>query len=182
MNHFTCTETKVGPVIDLIWAALNVTGAAIAISDEAVEDRDQVIAVGLGWGLVSGAAAFVGLDKTAKCRKAKRLLVQRQMRMTPISQATENVAGVNVTPSQAALSPGDEIQLLASAHGSSGATIPNKVFIWSSSNDAIASVSPAGLVTAHAEGTVAIAARTDSGPGSVVGITRISVLGSDGPR
>jgi len=43
--------------------------------------------------------------------------------------------------------------------------------MWSSSNDAIASVSNAGLVTAHAAGAVVIAANT----GNVVGTARLVV-------
>jgi len=49
--------------------------------------------------------------------------------------------------------------------------MPDRPFLWSSSNDAIASVSNAGLVTAHAAGTVVIAANA----GNVVGTARIVV-------
>jgi uncharacterized protein YjdB len=45
------------------------------------------------------------------------------------------------------------------------------LFAWSSSNDAIASVSSAGLVTAHGPGTVVIAANTSN----VVGTASILV-------
>ena len=45
------------------------------------------------------------------------------------------------------------------------------MFVWSSSNDAIASVNNAGLVTAHATGAVVIAANTDN----VVGTANIVV-------
>jgi hypothetical protein len=46
------------------------------------------------------------------------------------------------------------------------------MFTWSSSNDAIASVSIAGLVTTHATGAAVIAANT----ANVVGIANIMVV------
>ncbi|MDH3459125.1 MAG: Ig-like domain-containing protein, partial [Gemmatimonadota bacterium] len=58
-----------------------------------------------------------------------------------------------------------------SAYNSSGGMVPNKMFAWSSSNAAIASVNNAGLVTAHASGAVVIAANTDN----VVGIANMVV-------
>jgi len=76
-----------------------------------------------------------------------------------------------VTPPEDTLAVGQRVQLFASAHSSSGTAVPNRDFMWSSSNDAIASVSNAGLVTAHAAGTVVIAANT----GNVVGTARIMV-------
>ena len=76
-----------------------------------------------------------------------------------------------LTPSIDTLAIGEQVQLVAAAMSSSGTAIQNKMFTWSSSNDAIASVNT-GLVTAHASGTVVIAANTDN----VVGITSIVVM------
>jgi len=67
---------------------------------------------------------------------------------------------------------GAQLQLVAEAHGSSGAVIVNRPFTWSSSNDAVASVSNAGLVSAHAAGAVVIAANTNN----VVGTVRVVVI------
>jgi len=62
---------------------------------------------------------------------------------------------------------GEQIQLAAAAYNSAGFAIPNKRFTWSSSNEAIASVSNFGLVTAHAAGEVVITANTDNVAGAV---------------
>ncbi len=78
---------------------------------------------------------------------------------------------VVVRPADSRLAVGEQRQLSAMAHASSGALMPDRPFLWSSSNDAIASVSNAGLVTAHAAGTVVIAANA----GNVVGMASIVV-------
>ena len=78
---------------------------------------------------------------------------------------------VVVSPADTRMAVGEQRQLSAMAHASSGALMPDQPFLWSSSNDAIASVSDAGLVTAHAAGTVVIAANA----GNVVGTARIVV-------
>jgi uncharacterized protein YjdB len=69
---------------------------------------------------------------------------------------------VEITPRADTLRAGDSIQLVAKALDGSGGYYINKIFRWSSSNDAIASVSNSGLVTAHAPGTVVIAANADN--------------------
>ena len=85
----------------------------------------------------------------------------------PIDTADQAVVqAVVIMPQLDTLSVGERIQLVASAHSSSGAVVSSKFFSWSSSNDAIASVSSAGLVTAHASGSVVIAARTDNTVGT----------------
>jgi uncharacterized protein YjdB len=81
------------------------------------------------------------------------------------------VQTVVVNPAMDTLSVGEQSQLRATAYNSSGGTIPDEVFRWSSSNDAVASVSNAGLVTARAPGSVVIAANTDN----VVGTASIFV-------
>jgi uncharacterized protein (DUF2062 family) len=69
---------------------------------------------------------------------------------------------VEVTPAADTLVPDEHVQLVARAFEPSGGVFLNKTFRWSSSNDAIASVSASGVVTAHAPGTALIAANTDN--------------------
>ena len=131
--------------------------------------------IGLSWGIFSGAAAGVGFNKSKKCKAAKRALAARRMqdrveRREP-PPADLVVQAVVLNPAADTLRVGERVQLTATAYSSGGVTIPNKPFRWSSSNDAIASVNNAGLVTAHASGTVVIAANTDN----VVGTANIVV-------
>lgn len=177
MDYFACTESNAGPIIDVIWGGLNVLGALIIAGDpDAYDNPGGTIAIGLAWGVLSGSAAGVGFTKSTKCRAAKQQLAERQAQGrqpqvdTPGREST--VQAVVVSPPRDTLSVGQRVQLAAAAHSSSGAAIPNRVFAWSSSNDAIASVSAAGLVTAHGTGSVVIAARTDN----VVGTATVVVV------
>jgi len=181
MNYFTCTESNAGPAIDLAWAGLSLVSGLICAADpDGYEDYSNYdagtcVAIGLGWVALSGTSAIVGFNKTKKCRAAKRQLAERQAQQRfpseeqPVDLIVQSVV---LTPSADTLAVREQLQLTASAYNSSGAVIPNRMFAWSSSNDAIASVSSAGLVTAHATGDVVIAART----GDVVGTASLVVV------
>jgi hypothetical protein len=178
MESFTCTESDAAPILDIVWAGLNVLGAVAAASEPtAYENPDQIVVVGLGWGVLSSFSAASGFNKSKQCRRALQLLAARhgQPPAAPIPAVSPFdvplVQAVVVTPSADTLAVGERVQLVATAHTSSGTVVPNREFAWSSSNDAIASVSNAGLVTAHAAGAVVIAANT----GNVIGTARILV-------
>lgn len=179
MVAFSCTESNTGPVLDLVWAGLNVLGAAAASSDpNYYSDPDLAIGVGLGWGVVSSFSAASGFRKSKDCRRALQQLAARSGRQVPpgtpalAPPGLVVVQSVTLAPATDTLAVGETVQLVATARGSSGAEILNREFAWSSSKDAIASVSNAGLVTAHAPGTVVIAANTSN----VVGTASIVVV------
>lgn len=178
MDYFTCTEGDAGPILDLVWGGLNVAGALVCASDpDAYENSSACIAGGIGWGAISTASAAVGFGKTKKCRDAKQQLAERQAQQrVPAAEEPVDiqVQSVVLTPGADTLAVGERLQFAASAYNSSGTIIPNRMFAWSSSNDAIASVSSAGLVTAHATGEVVIAARTEDvvGTASLVVVAR----------
>ena len=174
MDFFSCTESNAGPIIDVIWASLNVLGALAAASDPDAY-AEGTTAIGLSWGILSGAAAGVGFNKSKKCKAAKRALAARQTqgrveRREP-PPADLVVQAVVVSPAADTLQVGERVQLTATAYNSGGVAIPNQPFRWSSSNDAIVSVNNAGQITAHASGTVVIAANTNN----VVGTANIVV-------
>lgn len=179
MLSFSCTESNAGPILDIVWASLNVLGAAAAATEpDAYENSGQIVAVGLAWGVVSSLSAASGYKKSKECRRALQQLAERNAQRAttvtglPVTGET-TVAAVVISPATDTLSVGEQIQLVASAHGSSGTIIPDRNFTWSSSNDAIASVSNAGLVIARAPGAVVIAANTNN----VVGTAQIVVTG-----
>jgi uncharacterized protein YjdB len=201
LPYFSCTEGNAGPIIDIIWATLNVAAAVVVSTDpEAYVDANTTIAGGLLWGGFSTAAAIVGFNKTKSCREAKRLLAERQVNgglpvatapapvAAPVveanarplastsspshSLAAQQIQSVVVEPAKDSLLVGQRKQLVASAHFSSGVTAALAVFRWSSSNDAVASVSNAGLVTAHAAGEVVVAANTDNVVGTATIVVR----------
>ena len=180
MEYFTCTESNAGPILDVIWGGLNVLAALAAVTGpgpEPIVSRGALVAYSLSWASLSGAAAGVGFSKSRRCRAAKRALVQRQRAQGPGAlrdpRAVEAVVqAVVISPATDTLAIGERLQLMETAHSSSGAIVANRMFTWGSSNDAVASVSNAGLVTAHKNGTVVIAANTDN----VVGTANIVVV------
>jgi hypothetical protein len=181
LDSFSCTESNLGPFIDIMWASTNIIGALVVASDrEAYNNRslfnnaNRAIKTSVVWAMFSGAAAATGFRKTKRCRDARRALAIRQAELRDVGGKTPAgssvVQVVLVSPSADTLAIGEPVQLVATAHGPDGETMP-RMFQWSSSNAAIASVH-SGLVTAHATGTVVIAAKSDS----VVGIASIVVL------
>lgn len=176
MSSFSCTESNAGPILDIVWGGLNFLGALQAASDPgAYANSDQIMAVGFSWTVVSSVAAAVGFDKSKKCRAARAQLAARQQGTPGLVPSVHvgDPAEVVVSPAVDTLRVGERVQLLAVAHESSGAALTGRAFFWTSSNDAIASVSGAGSVVANAPGSVVIAART----GNVVGTARIVIVG-----
>lgn len=73
LNYFNCTEPNTWPILDAIWAGLNGVGALMAMGGDETqfEDPEQTVLVGLVWLGVSGAASYVGFQRTSECRAAK---------------------------------------------------------------------------------------------------------------
>lgn len=94
------------------------------------------------------------------------------------------VANVTISPPTSSLTVGQTATLTPTLTDASGATITGRAVTWSSSNDAIASVSNAGVVTAKAVGSVTITASAEgkSGTASVevksVSVTSVAVTPS----
>jgi hypothetical protein len=81
MNYFTCSEGKIGPTLDLVWAGLSLVGAATYSSDDASSSgvsASSVRAVGGAEALLWGASGIVGYGKVSRCRDAKQDLADRQ--------------------------------------------------------------------------------------------------------
>jgi hypothetical protein len=66
--------------------------------------------------------------------------------------APPQVGAVFVSTPTLTLAVGDSAQLAAVVHSSAGAVMPNEPVTWSSSHEAVVSVSAAGLARAHAPG------------------------------
>jgi len=181
MDHFTCSESNTGPIFDIVIGSLNLVGTiAIAGDPEAygyaADASGAIVATGVVEALILGVSAGVGFDKVKKCRVAQQQLADRlaarARSAAPVAPpGSEIVDSVRVDPASTVLGVSQTVQLAALAFGPGGVVVPPPAFRWSSSNDAIASVSNTGLVTARAQGTVVIAANANN----VVGIARISV-------
>lgn len=78
------------------------------------------------------------------------------------STSSEPASAVTVSPSETTLaSLNEQVMLTATALDGSGNAISGKTFAWSSSDDAIATVDAAGVVTVRGNGTAMITAAVD---------------------
>jgi uncharacterized protein YjdB len=179
MPTFQCTESTMAPTLDVLWGSLNLLGALeIAGNPDQYDNPNGATAFGFAWAVLSAVSAGVGYDRVSKCVAAKRALAERQ---ASASTAPAGGSGnVGLVPIQTVLimggrdtlAVGEQEQFIAKAFDATGTVILGRPFAWSSSNDAIASVSNAGLVTTHATGTAVIAANSNN----VVGTERIVVV------
>jgi len=98
--------------------------------------------------------------------------------VTWAAAATVSVSSVSIDKANASLiGAGDNVQLSAIAYGSDGLTIASdQSGSWTSSSDAVASVSSSGLVTAVAPGEATITfTSNDTTNGTITGTSTISV-------
>ena len=82
-------------------------------------------------------------------------------------EAPTPVATVSIGSSTRALTVGQTVQLTAVGRDDGGNVVPDRVAQWSSDDQLVASVSDAGLVTAHGIGSATIAAEIDGRRSSV---------------
>jgi hypothetical protein len=87
-------------------------------------------------------------------------------------------ATITVTPAAPQLATGSSVQLVAVASDANGHPIPAPALTWASANQAVATVSPTGLVTAVGVGSAGVSA----GSGSVSGSTNVTVLADFAPQ
>jgi len=87
-----------------------------------------------------------------------------------------SAVSVVVTPGQSSMQTTKTAVLTATARDAGGAVLTGKTFIWASSDPSVATVSPAGVVTAIAAGAVTIAATTDG----VTGTAAVTVVAGGG--
>jgi uncharacterized protein YjdB len=81
------------------------------------------------------------------------------------------VASITVSPERTELTPGGTVTLAAVGRDAGGLLIPGLAVQWSSSDETVATVSPAGVVTAVKAGTAVISASSDG----IVGLATIVV-------
>jgi uncharacterized protein YjdB len=84
------------------------------------------------------------------------------------------VTSVTVIPNPVSLIVGASSQLLATPRDAQGAAVAGKTIAWLSANPSVATVTPAGAVTAVSVGTSTVTATTDAVSGSSV----IDVIGA----
>jgi len=179
MTYFSCTESNAGPIVDFVLGGLQVlTTASMLSGEDGPYSGDQndafTLTSGAVWTALFTTSGILGLKKTARCREARELLASRLAAGgTAGKPADPTLLSVRVDPPRTTIAVGEQVQLSATALNSSQVGVLGRSFLWTSSDDAVASVSSVGLVTAKAEGRVIIAANT----GGVVGTAEVVVEG-----
>ncbi len=82
--------------------------------------------------------------------------------------SSTDVASVTVSPPSALISLGGTLQLTARGLDVDGVEISGARFTWSSDQESVISVSPSGLITAHAGGTATISATAGDKTGTAL--------------
>jgi hypothetical protein len=77
VQQFSCTESDLGPILDVIAAAGGLVTIAVSQGDYYYYAQDEMIAGGAAAAAVYGASAVVGFLRTKRCRAARRQLEER---------------------------------------------------------------------------------------------------------
>ena len=91
------------------------------------------------------------------------------------SLAVPVVATVTVTPPSSTIAPGATVQLQAVIQDADGATLADREITWSSSDNAVATVSSAGLVTGVAAGSATITGTSEGTRGTATVAVKVPV-------
>jgi len=82
LQDFGCTESKVLPAVEGVWAGLWGVLAAIAVGSEHHSEAEQLgqgmtALVGAGFLVLNGASSITGFNRVNSCRAARAELVRR---------------------------------------------------------------------------------------------------------
>src|SRR6185312_165786 len=152
------TSIVVGGVTRLHATAKDASGASISGSSIAFASDSPGVATVSATGIVTGiAAGRARLRASAGSASATLIL-----RVTP---ATGLAASVTIAPIAATLSVGANLPLTITVRDAAGA-VAGRPVTWTSSDGTRAAVSPAGVVSGQAPGTVTVTATVDGAVGS----------------
>ena len=118
MEYFSCPESSVEPTLDFVWACVNGINAVNALSNPDENNIAGIVtAAELSWAVFSTAAALTGLERTRKCKDARRQLAARQARLRVAGRKPP--AGDRVVQTVAAqplpIRPGERIGIRSSS-------------------------------------------------------------------
>ncbi|MDP1860149.1 MAG: Ig-like domain-containing protein [Gemmatimonadaceae bacterium] len=156
------TSLEVGRTAQLVATLLDAAGNVLTNRPITWTSSNPAVVTVSNTGLVSGVA--VGGPTTIRAASglpsgAATVLVQ------------PTVLSVTITPSLVTLAVDAVLQLAATVRDAAGNVLPGRTTFWTSSNPAVASVSPAGLVTGVRTGSATITANV----AGVIGTAAIQV-------
>ena len=145
---------QAGRVMDVIPVAWSSADTTVAV----VDSTGLVTAVGSGAATITARAGEASGDA-----------------LVTVMQSADSVT---VSPPANTIAVGDTLRLVAEAYDESGHAMAGASFTWSSSNAAVATVDPSGLVRGAGEGTATITATAGEASGDAL-VTVTTVTNSD---
>ena len=122
------------------------------------------------WSSSNSAVATVDLDgmvtATGPGTATITATAEGKNDVATISVTQAPVASVAITPNPLSMSVGQSTTLMATARDAAGNIVTGRTFTWSSSNEAVATISSAGVLTAVAAGNTTITATSEGKSGT----------------
>jgi uncharacterized protein YjdB len=166
----TSTSITVGSLLQLVATPKNASGQPLAGRTVSWSSGSPSLASVSSSGMVTGLApGNVVIVATVEGKQGSAVV---SVRSVP-------VATVTVTPSTAAISVGQTVPLTATPRDASGNALSGRIVGWSSSDNAIATVSVNGVVTALAVGSATITASSEGQSGTAtvtVGLVPVATV------
>ena len=148
---------QVGQTTQLTATPKDASGNPLAGRVVTWSSSNATVAAVNGTGLVSGQAAGSATITATS---------EGQSGTSSITVTLAPVATVSVTPTSAAIQPGQTVQLTATTKDANGNVLTGRVVTWSTSDGTIATVSTSGLVAGVAAGTATITATSEGKSGT----------------
>ena len=178
-----CSDSVPIPFSVDVFPATPTINVGVTVSLNAtVRDEDGVVleASGLTWSSDNASIATVGASGLVTGVAPGTVTITAQAGLAASGTASirvlAGVVSVAVSPTTGSLSPGQTLQLSATPRDAGGQPVAGASVTWSSSNNAVATVGPTGLVTAVADGSATIAAESEGVTGTAsISVTTVNV-------
>jgi trimeric autotransporter adhesin len=148
---------RVGASTALTPTVKDVTGAVVSDRDIAWTSSNVAVATVSATGVVTGRAVGTATVSATSGGKSGSAFV---------TVVAVPVGSVTVSPASVTLVPTQETSLSAVVRDANGVIVTDRAVTWSSSNTAVAIVSPSGSVTAVAPGVATVTATSEGRSGS----------------
>jgi uncharacterized protein YjdB len=152
-------SVQAGQTVQLTATPKDANGNPLSGRTVTWSSSNTTVATVNGTGLVSAkAAGSATITATSESQSGTSSITVTQV----------PVATVAITPSSAAVQPGQTVQLTATTKDANGNILTGRVVTWSSGDQTIATVSGSGLVTGIKAGTVSITATSEGKSGNAM--------------
>ena len=108
LNFFTCSQSRIGPGIDVAWTVGSAIAIATVLTSSEAEFRSNFSSVSRGaaaatygvWGAATAFSAVSGFKKVSECRAATALLQERLSRPPVTPSAAPSLEAIGLRPPQ----------------------------------------------------------------------------------